>query len=267
MIGKGKMLLEKFLAEIHTTKPERFYGIQMYDGDKFREYPNDHWEVELVKEACYHAYDAVMFRRRNGEIVEIIPIEVKSDEDVCDDGRLRAQIWVHLKNFGKSLLVVDSETAFKIKKLKLDKMLPSEIWAYNGVNFYQLSEPIFKFYYGGSPHISKRAIEKAFGVYETPILNRIQKKVNILYSILGTLAANQWRWKNEKKLSEVEAELAREVFGYELSQAYKTPKILQKPLKIKPEVKQLVENIKSTGFDDKLLQKTLFESSISGKPT
>jgi len=246
----GSELLTKFLEEMEKTKPERFYGCSFHDDDPYRQrYPDNSWQIEVVREACYRAYDAVLFRRRNGEVKEIIPVEIKGDTDVLDDGRLRTQIWVHLKNFGKSLLIVDAEQAFKIKKLKLDKMLPCEIWAYNNVTFYELADSIFKYHNHGEPDISKRAIEKAFDVHDSAKLKELQIKCRRISGILATLAANQWRFDAERKFTNREAELAHELFGLPML-----------PTACQPLAEKDCSNLKSTGFSPTLIQKTLLES-------
>src|SRR4030043_203879 len=162
----GDELLTAFVAYIEKERPERFYPLEWtYDETETSEWkkskyvPNYAWSLEVTKECCYGAYDAILFRKLDGVTHEIIPLEVKADTDNLDD-RLRSQFWVHIKNYGKSMLLLGKEQAFKIKKLNMDKMLPTEIWAFNGESFTQVTEPIHKFHNNGSSEISKRALQK-----------------------------------------------------------------------------------------------------------
>ena len=229
----GDVLLQKFLEFIQKEKPSRF---------GFGSYADLHGEpcsIVYAKEAGYGAFDAVIFQRFGDWTKDIIPIEAKGDSDILDD-RLRTQIWCAIKNFGKSLLLIDKEQAYKIKKLGLEKLLPTEIWAFNGETFIQLSEPLFKYHASGKPAISQRAIEKAFGVHEPKTIRRLQKKIVHLQSIISRITANQWRYGHEEKFSEEEAE-----FIYSML------------LDFKPKPEKDVRNVASTGFSEKFLQKTL----------
>jgi hypothetical protein len=247
----GDELLAEFLSWIKKERPERFYPLA-YVGSgsdwKSSKYIDDHtWEIEVAKEPCYGAYDAVLFRKHHGLTKEIIPVEVKADTDVLDD-RLRAQIWVHIKNFEKSMLVLGKEQAFKVKKLHLDKMLPTEIWAFNGVTFDQVTESIYKFHNHGYPEISHRAIEKAFGTHDTQKIRELSKRMWQIRAVIATLTANQWRYGEEDKFTQEEAAIAYEIFGYHLN-----------PVICEPPTEKDVSSVKSTGFSDKLIQKTLLE--------
>ena len=236
----GPQLLNVFLEFIDKEKPERFgFG-------SFRDL-HETCSIVVAREACYRAYDAVLFQKFGGLVREIIPVEVKGDTDVLDDGRLRSQIWTALKNFGNSLLLLDVEQAYKAKKLKLTKMLPCEIWGYNRVTFHQLSEPIFKHDYNdGKAKISQRAIEKAFGIHEPKTLREIRKRVTQLRSVLAALTENQWRFEKERRFTPEEAEVAYALLGYPLLPNVVIPK--EKPdLSVR------------TIFSNKTIQKSLFE--------
>jgi hypothetical protein len=195
----GDALLKLFLDFIQKEKPHRFgYG-------SYADLHGSPCNFVIAKEACYGAYDAVMFLRFGDKTHDVIPIEVKGDTDVLDE-RLRSQIYHAINNFGKSLLLVDAEKAYKIKKLNLHKMLPCEIWAYNGVTFQQLSSEFWK--HKGDITISQRAIEKAFGIHDAKVLRKMQRKIVSLSSLIWKLTANQWRYGKEEKFSQEESEIA-----------------------------------------------------------
>ena len=245
----GDGLLVEFLAFLEKSRPERFYPLTYVGSDwKGGKYVDDHtWEIVVAKEACYGAYDAVLFRKHHGLTKEIIPIEVKADTDVLDD-RLRAQIWVHIKNFEKSMLVLGKEQAYKIKKLHLHKMLPTEIWAYNGETFEQITESIYKFHNHGYPAISHRAIEKAFRIHDTKQIHVLSHRMWQIRAVIATLTANQWRFGEEEKFTAEEAKVAYEIFGFNLD-----PAICDAPKKLEVcDAKSIVVA--------KTLQKTLLES-------
>lgn len=166
----------------------------------------------------------MLFRKHSGLTKEIIPVEVKADTDTLDD-RLRAQIWVHIKNFEKSMLVLGKEQAYKVKKLNLHKMLPTEIWAFNGVGFDQVTESIYKFHNHGYPEISHRAIGRAFGTQDTQRIREISKRLWQVRALIAALTANQWRYGEEEKFTQEESILAREIFKIGLSD-----KVIQKTL-------------------------------------
>lgn len=258
----GDELLKTFLEFVERERPERFYPLRYVGRDDSEnswatKWERDFsWSLVVATEANYGAYDAVFFRKHEGLVQEIIPVEVKADTDNLDD-RIRAQLWVHIKNFGKSMLILGKEQAFKVKKMGLHKMLPTEIWAYNGVNFVQVTEGIFKFHNQGQPDISQRAIEKAFAVHDPPKLRELQKRLWKIGSVIATLAANQWRYNEENKFTQEEAIIAFEIFGFHLD-----------PQVCEPPKEKGVNHVKSTGFSDKLLQTTLLENpSINTKST
>lgn len=234
----GDKLLDEFLCFIEKEKPERFGFGSHRD---LHGYP---CKISYVKEGCYGAYDAVIFVQFGDLIYDVIPVEAKADTDVFDD-RLRAQIWVAIKNFGKSLLLVDVEQSYKIRKHRLDKMLPCEIWGFNGTTFLQVSEEINKFHYDGEPRISQRAIEKAFGIHEPKTLREINHTVWLFNAVVKKLIFNQWNFNREKKFSEEEARIAYTFLGYPV-----LPNVILKPAKQDA-------SVRSTGFSDKTIQKTL----------
>lgn len=251
----GDELLTKFLAYVEKERPERFYPLQYtYDEKeeipwrKSKYVPDYDWSITVAKECCYGAYDAVLLRKHKGLTKEIIPVEVKADTDILDD-RLRAQIWVHIKNFGKSMLILGKEQAFKVKKLNLHKMLPTEIWAFNSVTFEQVTESIYKFHNHGYPEISHRAIEKAFRTHDTKKIRELSKRLWQIRAVIATLTANQWRYGEEDKFTQEEATIAYEIFGYHLN-----------PVICEPSKEKDISSVKQTGFSDKLLQKTLLET-------
>ena len=252
----GDELLAAFLAWVEKERPERFYPLKWtYDEAEENEWkrskyvPNYSWSIDVAKECCFGAYDAIIFRKLDGATHEIIPVEVKADTDSLDD-RLRAQLWVHVKNFGKSMLVLGKEQAFKIRNRGLDKMLPTEIWAFNGEAFTQVTEPINKFEGGGQTGISKRALQKAFGLadYDARQLRLMQLKTEQIRAVLAALEFNQYSFGEEKKFTPREAELANELFGAPLH-----PSVLQPPKPKAPDV----SSVKATGFSEKSLQKSL----------
>lgn len=261
----GDGLLAEFLAFLEKKRPERFFPLSYAGKDEnnpFRvKYIDDHtWQIVVAKEPCYGAYDAVLFRKHHGLTKEIIPIEVKADTDTLDD-RLRAQIWVHIKNFQKSMLVLGKEQALKVKKLKLHKMLPTEIWFYSGETFEQMTEPIYKFHNHGYPEISHRAIERAFRVHDTKRIHELSHRMWKIRAVIDALIANQWRYGEELKFTAEEAKVAHEIFGLELYPAICEP------------TRELdISNVETTGFSSKTLQKTLLEAasndglSLGAKP-
>jgi hypothetical protein len=219
----GDELLTTFLSWIEKERPERFYPLQYFYDEKeeilYRKakyIPDYDWSMIIAKEPCYGAYDAVLFRKHHGLTKEIIPVEVKADTDTLDD-RLRAQIWVHIKNFEKSMLVLGKEQAFKVKKLNLHKMLPTEIWAFNGEIFEQMTEPIYKFHNHGYPEISHRAIERAFRVHDTKQIHKLAHRLWEVRALIAALTANQWRYGEENKFTQEEAKIASEIFHCELN--------------------------------------------------
>lgn len=258
----GDELLTAFLKWIDEKRPERFYPLkyvhdetEVLEWKKSKYVPNYSWSLEVAKEACYGAYDAILFRKLDGVTREIVPLEVKADTDNLDD-RLRAQFWVHILNFGKSMLLLGKEQAFKVKKLKLEKMLPTEIWFFNGEGFEQLTEPIRKFHNHGNSDISRRALQKAFGLkdYNSKLLRELQVKARLIRAVISALEFNQYSFGDEKKFTAREAELAKELFGLEVH-----PKVCE------PKLEDLSTD-KATGFSDKLLQKTLLDSKEALKP-
>jgi hypothetical protein len=253
----GDELLIAFIAWVEKNRPERFYPLKWeYDETETLEWnrskyvPNYNWSLVVAKECCYGAYDAIFYRKLDGITHETIPVEVKADTDTLDD-RLRAQFWVHIKNYGKSMLILGKEQAFKIKKQNLHKMLPTEIWAFDGEVFSQMTEPINKFHNYGRDTFSKRAIQKAFGYreYNRGELRRIQMKAQLIRGVLAALEFNQYSFGDETKFTQQEAILVKEIFGVELH-----------PTVCEPPIAKDVSHVKSTGFSEKLLQKTLLDS-------
>jgi len=248
----GDELLTVFLEWIEKERPERFFPLKyVYDStemlmwERSKYIPDYTWKITVAKECCYGAYDALMFRKCDGVTREIIPIEVKADTDTLDD-RLRAQLWVHLRNYGKSMLILGKEQAYKIKKRKIHKMLPTEIWNYTGNGFKQLTESIAKFHNHGSAAISQRALEKAFGIHEPSELRKLQRKAHYISAVLAALEFNQYRYGEETKFTKREAELACELFGVPI------------PSKLCEASSEFdVSTVASTGFSDKTLQKKL----------
>lgn len=188
-----------FLKFIFTKKPERFgYG-------SYWEEQGKKVEVIVASEAEYGTFDLLLFIKVDGMIRQVLPVEVKADTDHLDK-RLRKQISKALLTYKESLLVLDVEQAYKAKKLKWFEALPSEIWVRNlkDDSFEQVTE-------GFTPvhcHISKRAIEKAFGKIEPKELSRLQRRVGQVYSFLHMLESNQWRFNQETKFTDEEANLA-----------------------------------------------------------
>ena len=277
----GEELLTKFIEFIRAEKPQRFFqyhdrperpfcwvspysteygwvGNQQFLGDckpckLIRKTPEV--TADYTTEACYGAYDAVLFMRCEGYVFDVIPIEAKGNTDVLDD-RLREQIWIAVKNYGKSLLLLDTEQAFKVKKNNLHKYLPCEIWAWNGVTFIQVAENIIRHSpSNGELKISKRAIEKATGIHDSSKLNKLQKRIIHWHGVINALAFNQWNFGNERKFTEEEAELF-----YKLLDEPLLPNVC-KPKEVKVTAKNDLSNVRSTGFSEKLLQKTLLEVS------
>jgi len=255
----GEELLNVFLEWIEKERPERFFPLKyVYDStemimwERSKYVPDYTWKITVAKECCYGAYDALMFRKCDGVTREIIPIEVKADTDILDD-RLRAQLWVHIKNYGKSMLILGKEQAYKIKKRKIHKMLPTEIWNYTGDGFKQLTEPIAKFHNHGCATVSQRALEKAFGIHEPKILRKLQRKAHYIRAVLAALEENQYRYNNEEKFNNREAELARELFGVPINSEL-----------CEPSSELDVSDVLSTGFSDKTLQQKL---SVGGNKT
>jgi len=256
----GDELLTAFIDWIEKNRPERFYPLkwqydetEQFEWRKSKYVPNYSWCLEVAKECCYGAYDVIIYRKLDGVTHEIIPVEVKADTDNLDD-RLRSQFWVHIKNFGRSMLVLGKEQAFKIKKRNLDKMLPTEIWAFDGEGFKQMTEEINKFYNDGETEVSKRALQKAFGIvdYNSRELRYLQIREHLIRAVLAKLEYNQYSFREEKKFNEREAEIAKEIFGLEVHQTVCKPK------------KEIdMSSIKATGFSEKLIQQTLIESHES----
>ena len=243
----GDGLLAEFLGWLEKTRPERFFPkriIRRENGSSYECQDDPMWRIVVAKEACYSAYDAVLFRKHVGLTAEIIPVEVKADTDVLDD-RLRAQIWVHIKNFGKSMLILGKEQAFKIRKLKLDRMLPTEIWGYNGIGFTQVSEEIDKFRNEGQVEVSNRALEQAFDIHNPSKLGELEKRLCEIMSVVAALQANQWRYGKEEKFTVNEAKIAFEIFGLHLN-----PQLCQH---------ENPSNINATRLSHKAPQKTLQE--------
>jgi hypothetical protein len=257
----GDELLADFLAWVEKERPERFFPKEYAGEDKSKNYwcgkyvDDPTWKIVVAKEACYGAYDAVLFRKHKGLTKEIIPVEVKADSDVLDD-RLRAQIWVHIKNFQKSMLVLGKEQGYKVKKLKLHKMLPTEIWIFNGVGFEQLTESIYKFHHHGYPEISHRAIGRAFRTQDTKTIHELSHRLWQIRAVVATLTANQWRYGEEEKFTQEEAKIAQEIFGYPLH-----PTVCEPPKELD------VSNVETTGFSSKVLQKTLLEVPFNSQQT
>jgi hypothetical protein len=248
----GDDLLTTFIDWIKTNRPERFYPLKWaYDESEENEWkkskyvPNLAWGLEVAKECCYGAYDAILTRTLDGVAHEVIPLEVKADTDTLDD-RLRAQFWVHILNYGKSMLLLGKEQAFKIKKLHLDKILPTEIWTFNGEGFTQVTEPINKFHGKGSSEVSKRALEKAFGISDSKQLRHLQIKVHQVRAIITALEFNQYSFGEERKFTQREAEIAEKIFDMELHPAVCEP----------PKEKDL-SSVKNTGFSHKDLQEAV----------
>ena len=251
----GDELLTNFLEYIEKKRPERFYPLKWtYDNAEENEWkrskyvPNYSWSLEVAKECCYGAYDAILYRKLDGVTYEIIPLEVKADTDTLDD-RLRAQFWVHINNFGKSMLLLGKEQAFKVKKQNLDKILPTEIWAFNGEDFTQITEPINKFHKGGCSDISKRALQKAFGItdYDSKLLSQLQVRAHLARAVIAALEFNQYNFGEEKKFTQREAEIAQKIFEVEVH-----------PTVCEPPKEKDLSHVNSTGFSDKLIQKTLY---------
>jgi len=224
----GVELLSFFIEWVEKNRPERFYPLKyIYDETEANEWkkskyvPNYAWSLEVAKECCYGAYDAILFRKLDGVSHEIIPLEVKADTDTLDD-RLRGQFWVHIKNFGKSMLLLGKEQSYKVKKLNLHKMLPTEIWAFDGEGFIQVTEPIHKFHNNGGSDISKRALEKAFGISDTR-LRQLQLRVHQIKAVIAALEFNQYSFGEERKFTLREAELAKQLFNVELHPAVCEP--------------------------------------------
>ena len=101
----------------------------------------------------------------------------------------------------------------------------------------------------------KRAIEKATGIHDSSKLNKLQKRIIHWHGVINALAFNQWNFGNERKFTEEEAELF-----YKLLDEPLLP-IVCKPKEVKVTAENDLSNVRSTGFSEKLLQKTLLEVS------
>ena len=209
-------------------------------------------KAEYITEGCYGAYDAVLFMSCKGSVYDVIPIEAKGNTDVLDE-RLRQQIWMAVKNYGQSLLLLDNEQAHKIKKRLLHKCLPCEIWFFNGVTFEQMTEQIERYNSDGRLKISKRAIQKATGIYDYGKLRKLQIQINKLVSLIDGLAYNQWNWKNERKFTPEEIQIFYELIGEPL------------PTRKKRQVEQTTDRMVKTTktlIAKETIQKSLFEQQL-----
>jgi hypothetical protein len=209
-------------------------------------------KAEFVTEGCYGAYDAVLFISINGVIDDVFPIEAKGNTDTLDD-RLREQIFIAVKNYGKSILLLDNEQAYKVKKWNLHKMLPCEIWCWNGTTFEALTEPIVRYHNSGNPEISARAIEHATGIHNYSQLKSLRLKFRHIQGLIATLAYNQWNWKDERKFTPEEAKLFYELIGVPLN---------RKKLKVVEE--QTVKITKTVTVEKQTIttQQPLFEQNL-----
>jgi hypothetical protein len=279
----GDELLQKFLEFIQAEKPFRFYRdyhvptrphcyIEWYRTYNKRVFldPHDYHtyfesdcepctlrnpaptvKAEYITEGCYGAYDAVLFMSINGKIYDVIPIEAKGNTDILDD-RLREQIWMAIKNYGQSLLLLDNEQAYKIKKHLLHKCLPCEIWFFNGQTFEQMTKQIERYNSDGILKISKRAIEKATGIHDYGKLRVLQSKMSDLQSLIHGLAYNQWNWKSERKFTPEEQQIFYELIGDPLPNRRRSvEQVTEKTVKL---TKTLI--VKET------VQKSLFEKQV-----
>jgi len=210
-------LREAFVNFVVSKRPTRFYPFE-YVPEELQ--PQQRSEVVVAKEAEYGAFDLVLFIRFDDRIRQVIPVELKSDEDNLDD-RLRNQICRALLTFGRSILVLDEKQFEKAKKFRWPEVLPTEIWVRKGSEFEQVTKEV-EFGNSAERHvsISQRAIEQAFGQVDASTLRRLQKKVHLLKSFLATLEANQWRFNNPLKFSKEEVELARELLGVQILEKF-----------------------------------------------
>jgi hypothetical protein len=203
-----------FVNFINSKRPTRFCF------DSWADKNRGPCDVVVAKEADYGSFDLVLFIRFGGVIYDVVPVELKSDEDKLDD-RLRNQICSALLTFGKSILVLDEKQFEKAKKLRWPEVLPCEIWFRKCSEFEQATSQVdFGRSAKNSCDISQRAIEQAFGHTEQSTLRRLQKKVVLLQRFLATLEANQWRFNNPIKFSKEEAEVARELLGVQILEKF-----------------------------------------------
>jgi hypothetical protein len=209
-------------------------------------------KAEYITEGCYGAYDAVLFISINGQIEETIPIEAKGNTDALDD-RLREQIFIAVKNFGQSLLLLDNEQACKAKKHNLQKYLPCEIWFFNGKTFEQMTEQIVRYNSSGEPKISKRAIEKATDIHEPAKLRVLQRKFLDVISLIDALTYNQWNWKDERKFTREESQLFYELIGEPIVK-HRCHEVEEKTIRITKTL--MIERTEKT------VQKSLFEKQF-----
>jgi hypothetical protein len=210
--------------------------------------------AEYVTEGCYGAYDAVLFISINGVIDDVFPIEAKGNTDTLDD-RLREQIFIAVKNYGKSILLLDNEQAYKVKKHNIHKMLPCEIWFYNGSTFEAMTEPIVRYHNSGNPEISARAIEHATGIHDYSRLKELRLKFRQIQGLIAALAYNQWNWKDERKFTSQEAQLFYELIGVPLGK--KMMRVIEE--KTVEVTKTLIVEKKTT------VQKSLFEKQLQAE--
>ena len=207
-------LRDAFINFIVSKRPKRF-GFGSWSDQN-----HGPCDVVVAKEADYGSFDLVLFIRFAGVIHDVIPVELKSDEDKLDD-RLRNQICSALLTFGKSILVLDEKQFEKAKKLRWLEVLPCEIWVRKCSEFEQVTREVdLGRSAKNSCDISQRAIEQAFGHTEQSTLHRLQKKVVLLQGFLATLEANQWRFNNPIKFSTEEAEVARELLGVQVLEKF-----------------------------------------------
>ena len=279
----GDELLAAFLKFVLSEKPRRFFHgydlperppcymewwrtynkkIFPYEGDYHTYFESDcepcrlrrktpELTAKFITEGCYGAYDAVLFISVNGVIDDVIPIEAKGNTDVLD-ARLREQIFIAVKNYGKSLLLLDNEQAYKVKKHNLQKILPCEIWFFNGKTFEAMTEPIVRYTNSGNPVISARAIERATGIHDYSKLKILRKKFWQIQGLLAALAYNQWNFRAERKFTNEEAQLFYELIGVPIGK-HKVTSVEEKTLKI---TKTVVIEQKTT------TQKSLFEEQL-----
>jgi hypothetical protein len=145
MADTGKVLQEEFLSWLRAGVRDEKVCVSD-DVEWNKRYPlvlRDSEEFVCKEESFARAFDLVLAIRdkETGTIRRIFPIEFKSNKDCLDD-RVCSQIATHIFCFGVSVVVLDSEIAYKLMGQKEAlQMLPAYVFVKKHEGFIKISSP------------------------------------------------------------------------------------------------------------------------------
>ena len=134
--------------------------------------------------------------RCRADHIHFYPVELKSDEDTIDE-RLPNQIIDAILTFGLSLIVLDKNHSKRIRKSRLDKILPASIICYTGTeDYFEVISVFDRFVSCGIFDFERINLARLMQRNGNPVSVKAHRRLELLQQVLQKIIFSQLHFEN-----------------------------------------------------------------------